>query len=237
MTIDYYLISAALRAHRLRPERLYVFGRDEGVDIVLPDALVSRRHAELRWNPDAFWEIHDLGSRNGVFVNSARISGPMQLDDGFQLQIGGHVFRLHLLPPGVDPSTLGEVAPQLGAIETRGHAPRLQDVASGGGTFSGEVPGDGFIELLQFFKVGKKSGRLDFLGGPTLASIWVVDGNPIHATYDASVGMDALIKLGKHPPPRFTFHAAATSPVERSLEGTMHGIVMEVARRMDLPGT
>jgi hypothetical protein len=232
MSADYYLVSAALKAHRLRPERTYIFGREEEADIVLQDALVSRRHAELRWMGDA-WQIEDLGSRNGVFIDSARIPGPMRLADGCQIQIGGQVFRLHILPPGADPLSLGKLAPQLSTDETRGHDHRLQETALGGATFSGEVSEGGVLELLQFFSAGNKTGRLDFIGGTDPASVWILDGNPIHAAFGSAVGVDALIALVQAPPPRFTFTSGASVPTERSLEGTMNSLVMKVARQLD----
>jgi hypothetical protein len=232
MTPDFYLISASLKAHRLRPERAYVFGREEGVDIVLTDALASRRHAELRWCPEGCWEIIDLRSRNGVFVNSSRIPGPVRLADGDQIQAGGQVFSFHMLPPGGDPQSLGNLAPHIAMIETRSHQSRVHETAMGGAAFSGEVTEGGVPELLQFFNAGSKTGRLDLIDGPDAASVWIIDGDPIHATYGTAVGLDALISLAKAPPPRFTFYAGASVPVERSLEGTMNGILMKVAQHL-----
>jgi ABC-type multidrug transport system ATPase subunit len=48
-------------------------GRDAANDIVLTDLLVSRRHAELR-RVDRGYEVVDLGTRNGTFVNGQRVS-------------------------------------------------------------------------------------------------------------------------------------------------------------------
>jgi len=232
MAVDFYLISAARRAHRLRPERSYVFGREEGVDIVLQDALVSRRHAELGWLGE-YWEVKDLGSRNGVFVNGNRIPGATRLDDGCQLQIGGQVYRLHMLPPGGDPASLSNQAPQISNLETMGPGFNLQDIANQGATFTGEVTAGGVMDLLQFFQATDKSGRLDLVGGSSLASAWVHSGSLIHATFDSSKGLDALVLLARNPPPRFAFHADAPQPTERSLQGSMQGILMEVARTID----
>lgn len=233
MSVDYYLVSAARRAHRLRPDRSYVFGREEGVDIVLSDALVSRRHAELTWNAGGWWECKDLGSRNGVFVNGSRIPGATKLDDGTQLQIGGQVYRLHMLPPGGDPASLGNQAPQISNIETMGPGFNLQDIANQGATFTGEITAGGVMDLLQFFQSTQKTGRLDLVGGTNLASVWVVNGNPIHATFDAEQGMDALVSLAKAPPPRFAFHADAPAASDKTIQGSMQGILMEVARMLD----
>ena len=49
-------------------------GRAPDNDLVLDDPLVSRYHAELRKRPAGGYEIADLGSQNGTFVNGRRIA-------------------------------------------------------------------------------------------------------------------------------------------------------------------
>ena len=65
----------------------FVVGRTAGCHLVLGDALVSRRHAAFRVTRDGV-EVRDLGSRNGVLVNGARIEGPSVLKDGDQVRVG-----------------------------------------------------------------------------------------------------------------------------------------------------
>jgi pSer/pThr/pTyr-binding forkhead associated (FHA) protein len=48
-----------------------VLGRSRECDVRIPDANVSRRHAELRHEEDAWW-IVDLGSTNGTLLNGKR---------------------------------------------------------------------------------------------------------------------------------------------------------------------
>lgn len=50
-----------------------VIGRMEGCDVLLPDAGVSRRHAEIRREGDE-WVIVDLGSTNGIEINGKRMN-------------------------------------------------------------------------------------------------------------------------------------------------------------------
>lgn len=230
--VDYYLVSAARRATKLRSGRTYTFGREEGCDIVLQDALVSRRHAELRWSDEGFWYVQDLNSRNGIAVNNTRVTQPTRLDDGTQLQIGGQIYRLHLLPPGGDPNSLFQQAPQISSLETMGPGFSLNDLATQGATYTGAVTEGGVMELLQFFASTAKSGRLDLLGGPAGSSVWMDKGNPVHATFGAASGIEALIGMANQPPPKFAFHADAEAP-QRTLTGGANAVLMEVARQMD----
>lgn len=68
-------------------------GRADDNDIVIPDLLVSRYHAELRHSRGGF-EIVDLGSGNGVFVDGVRVQRRARLQDGSLLSIGHHLFHL-----------------------------------------------------------------------------------------------------------------------------------------------
>lgn len=236
MNVDFYLVSAARRAHRLRPGKGYVFGREDGVDILLQDALASRRHAEMRWNDEGYWLVADLGSRNGVMVNSKRIGPPQRMNDGDQLQIGGQVFRLQVLPPGADPASLSAQAPQISNLETMGPGYSLKDLQQQSATFTGAVTAGGVMELLQFFQVTGKSGRLDLIDGAEAASVYMIQGSPVFAHFGKLDGIDALVQLAHKPPPRFSFHADALPPGDRNLQGSAQGILMEVARMMDEQG-
>jgi ABC-type multidrug transport system ATPase subunit len=69
---------------------LLTIGRID-TDIVLEQPLVSRRHADLRWE-DGRHIVVDRDSQNGTFVNGARIRGAHPLAPGDVVQIG--TFRL-----------------------------------------------------------------------------------------------------------------------------------------------
>ena len=67
-----------------------VLGRDDAADIVLDDPGISRRHSEIRVTndgPHLVASIRDLGSTNGTFVNSERISS-QRLSDGDRVTVG-----------------------------------------------------------------------------------------------------------------------------------------------------
>ncbi|MFE9017722.1 FHA domain-containing protein [Streptomyces sp. NPDC007808] len=56
------------------PTRTVRIGRAADNDLVIDDLIVSRRHAELRALPDGTYEIADLGSHNGTYLNGGRVT-------------------------------------------------------------------------------------------------------------------------------------------------------------------
>ncbi len=62
-------------------------GRHPDSDIFLDDITVSRRHATFA-RVDAGYQVSDLGSLNGTYVNRDRIDGDIALSNGDEVQIG-----------------------------------------------------------------------------------------------------------------------------------------------------
>ena len=65
----------------------FILGRSPSCDIVVDDMLASRVHAKITISEGAV-VLRDLGSANGVYVNSVRIDMPTPLRDGDRLLIG-----------------------------------------------------------------------------------------------------------------------------------------------------
>jgi DNA-binding NtrC family response regulator len=68
-----------------------VVGREAGPDgLTLDDHEASRRHARFtrRAGTDGGWSVEDLGSRNGTFVDGARLANPVSLAPGAVVRVG-----------------------------------------------------------------------------------------------------------------------------------------------------
>ena len=75
-----------------------VIGREGGrSDITVDDATLSRRHVQLRRDASG-WIAEDLGSRNGTWVDGARLEAPQRLRHGSEIGVGASKFVLQ--PPG-----------------------------------------------------------------------------------------------------------------------------------------
>ncbi|MEU5340592.1 MULTISPECIES: FHA domain-containing protein [unclassified Streptomyces] len=75
------------------PARMVGIGRGGDNDLVVDDLIVSRRHAELRALPDGTYEIVDLGSHNGTFLNGQPVTRA-RIDEGDIVGIGHSAFCL-----------------------------------------------------------------------------------------------------------------------------------------------
>jgi pSer/pThr/pTyr-binding forkhead associated (FHA) protein len=73
-----------------------VLGRDPGVELVLADPQVSRRHARIS-PKGAGAVVEDLGSSNGTFVNGAQLHAPALAGPGDDVLIGVTVVEIRSL--------------------------------------------------------------------------------------------------------------------------------------------
>ncbi|MCX4833424.1 FHA domain-containing protein [Streptomyces sp. NBC_01016] len=82
--------------HQLSLGRVMRIGRSLENELVVSDLQVSRLHAEFHASPDGRFEIHDLGSHNGTYVNGQPIpkGGTTLLGPNDIVGVGHSTFRL-----------------------------------------------------------------------------------------------------------------------------------------------
>ena len=74
-------------------------GRSSKNGIHVPDATVSKEHAEVTRRGDRYF-IRDLGSRNGTRVNGVEAREPVELKSGDQIEVGHLLLRVTDREPG-----------------------------------------------------------------------------------------------------------------------------------------
>ena len=78
----------------LDPQRRYIAGRQSTCDLPIPDANISRQHAELSWDGST-WSVRDLGSTNGTAVNGSKLVGAASLINGDRITLGTSTLIFH----------------------------------------------------------------------------------------------------------------------------------------------
>ncbi|MFF7329514.1 FHA domain-containing protein [Streptomyces sp. NPDC008150] len=120
--------------HQFSLGRVMRIGRALENDLVVSDLQVSRNHAEFHATPDGRFEIRDLGSHNGTYVNGQPITkgGSALLDHDDIVGVGHSTFRLvgDRLEEFVDTGEVSFSARHL-TVEVDGGKQILKDVSFG----------------------------------------------------------------------------------------------------------
>lgn len=78
--------------YRLTPNHPFYIGRFVTNDLQVPDILVGRRHAEIRWGDNSY-VISDMGAAQPALVNDEPLLAPRRLAEGDEVVVGRLVLR------------------------------------------------------------------------------------------------------------------------------------------------
>jgi len=93
-----------------------VLGRDDTCDMVIPMRQVSRQHVVFRRIGEDQYEVEDLGSKNGSWLNGNRFEGIREIHDGDEVHLALKV-RLRFVGSGITAPVTGnipDVIPSMG---------------------------------------------------------------------------------------------------------------------------
>jgi hypothetical protein len=194
------LLSAAGTAIELAYGREYVLGRGRDCDIVVDDLLSSRHHARLAVTPRSI-SITDLESRNGTFVDDARIEGRTRLAHGSRVRVGATVYVLSTArkakgDPQVETGTVAFERMTLGHDLDEGVLAAVRS-GEGQGRFAGQLDAFGFIDVLQGLMQAGQSGTLHVALPDGPARVEVRRGEVVAASCGEHDGFDALVELAR----------------------------------------
>lgn len=121
------LNEAEPRTYALNTMQAAVIGREPDCQVVLDSAKyggVSRRHAMIRYRPESLsFEISDLGSSNGTFVNGQRVFNSQLLNSGDRIQLGTRGVLFSFDDPSLPATVLRQEANQVSAPAANGSYP------------------------------------------------------------------------------------------------------------------
>ncbi len=176
------------REFNLPEGRELVIGRLSTADIVLEDDNISRRHVSITVMHDQI-NLHDLGSRNGTFVNRQRVT-QATLRPGDLVSLGNCVLRLVKVaqtltsPPTkltpTEPPFAHKTAAQTGSLSS----PPVT------GTFRGSLTEIGLLDVLQLLASTRKSGLLVLRSERETGRVFLQDGRVYYACMEEWVEVE-----------------------------------------------
>jgi hypothetical protein len=191
------LLAPTGRQIELERGRDYVLGRGRDCDIVLDDLLSSRHHARISVGGQA--AIADLESRNGTFVNDARIEGETPIPHGSRIRVGASVFLLSTAAIPDDLLDTGTVALEhmtLGCGIDEGVLRSVRAEGTQGG-LAGQLDAFGLVDILQGLMQAGHSGTLHVALPSGHARVEVRRGEVLDALCGERTGVDALVCLAR----------------------------------------
>ena len=104
----------------------FTMGRQGDNDLVLLDTRISRQHARIVKDGEAYC-LEDAGSRHGTFINGERVTAPLPLKSGDQIGLG--VTDSYALTFDVEPAVLPGLLEQFEKASEQGPAPQLHHLS------------------------------------------------------------------------------------------------------------
>jgi len=215
---DYYLVTSGV-VIPLEPGKSVVLGRDnEGCDVVLADARVSKRHAAVVPAAGRYF-LEDLGSLNGTFVNGRRVEGRVALVAGDEILIRPY----KLLFVGADHPEVVRSSRKI----FLNHRP------DSSGHLSGRLESFSILDLVQLLNATGQDGVLRIRDRRRTGELVFRGGEIIAATWGGAVAEEAVRQILSLESGSFDFLRVAPPEPITPLRVRTLGLILEAARRRD----
>lgn len=155
-------------------------GRVDGSDIILPFAWVSRQHAMIQVEANFGYNVIDLGSANGTFINDRKVYTPTRFTSGDRVRIGKSelLFQQDTLPSVSDGDNTNSIVDETVAFLQKDMMTLLVCDIRGFTPLSEEVGAECISEFLSLWTkkvdgiVRKNGGQVDKFIGDAVLAVW-----------------------------------------------------------------
>ncbi|MEO1291130.1 MAG: FHA domain-containing protein, partial [Chloroflexota bacterium] len=96
-----------------------VLGRDDTCDMVIPMRQISRQHVVFRRVGQDNYEVEDLGSKNGTWLNGNRFEGIRKISDGDEVHLALKV-RVRFIGSGITAPVTGNIPDVIPSMAGKG---------------------------------------------------------------------------------------------------------------------
>ncbi len=231
------LLTVAGSRIALVSNRTYVFGRSQDCDVPVDDGMCSREHARITVGTTGQTVVvEDMDSRNGTYVNSARITGRTLLTDGCRLQIGATIYLLSLLE---EPRAAQNVLLETGTLAWDQFAPGItrdrgvvRTVNQDKAEFSGQLASFPVIDVLSILNRAARNGTLYVETAEHRARIEIRDGEIHNAVCGEAMDFDALFIMSKERS-GFFWLIESDAACKRTMFGSTDHILLDLCRTID----
>ncbi len=204
-------------------------GRGLEQSIILDDSLSSRHHA-LIYGAGDDWQVRDMGSTNGTFVNGERQEEPVKLTVGDTLLIGSSILRL-------DTASADEKLPDAAIVREQMAQKASDNRQASSSTMSGAIDQVPVVDVLQLLFNLKKSGKLHIESAGHDGEILLDSGMVGDAIIDGKntvSGAKSFYRIMRWTKGQFEFIPCEVQIEEaRRIQSSSEGLLLEAMRQMD----
>ncbi len=214
----------------LDDDREIVVGRSSGLEMVLVEEMVSRRHAKITVRGGQL-SIEDLGSTNGTFVNGEKVERAT-LREGDRVLIGTSILKV------IPAATLTTESQAQRSLESLAASQAMSRTRAGDAAprMSGTVDEIPLPDLLQLLGTSKKTGVLVIRTESQIGRIHLKGGTVHYALLDSHPTLPPLKSIYRMlgwASGVFQLDPADDTVFPDPLDQTVQAVLMEGFRQQD----
>ena len=209
------------------PSRPMLLGRQQGSDLLLPEELVSRRHARLAYEGDDL-VLEDLGSTNGTYLNGVRVTRA-RVSEGDRILVGQSILKV----------VSRDAVPAPSPDEVRAGLERASVTAEPrrAAAMQGRIEEVPLPDLLQLFGTSRKTGVLVVQGTGHAAELRLDKGRVVGCVIDGREELapeKSFYRLLSWKSGHFELKPAGpAAPGQRPISESIEALLMEAMRQHD----